>query len=395
MTTPPRTGPEGVPSRALRYAPHAVVASVGYTMFGYAGVPAFYLDALGIEYAAFGLLMSATLLPFVLVQPLAGRLVGRYTTTRLLLWATAVHLVLAVALDLVPTYGALLAVRFLWGSAAGLLVSVGATHIARLYSGGAASSQQGIYGGMITLGGAVGFLTAPEFVAATRGIGVQLGGALLAVPALTVLYRDRGDRSTAPADSSAAAGGSVGSTVTDRTVLLASLFYVAVIGSYITLSTFVTAYFADLGIVGPLNAAVLATATVGRSLGGTVVRYWPVGDAGVVAAATAVAVAGFAGLAFGPPGLALAVLPVVVMLAVSVPFGAVYNVAAEATEREGVALATVIAVGNFAALVLPAVTGAVRDATGDYGGAFLLLGLLNALACAGAGLLVLDRRRGA
>jgi predicted MFS family arabinose efflux permease len=405
-SVPDSTGTDAEPDapRALRYAPHAAVASAGYTVFGYAGVPALYLDRFAIGFTAFGLLMSATLLPFVLVQVPAGRLVGRYTTTRLLLWTTAAHAALALLLDVAPTYESLLGLRFVWGCAAGLLLSVGATHVARLYAGGAATQHQGVYGGMLTLGGAVGFLAAPRFAALANGVGIQAGGALLAVPALVALWRHRDERATAPETTAPPSGPSTGgpsvgsadesalSTVTDRTVLLASLFYVAIIGSYMTLSTFVTAYFEELGVVGPLNALVLVTASAGRALGGAAVHRLPGGDAGLVGGATALAVLGFVGLSAGLTGAVLVALPLVVMLAVSVPFGAVYNVAATATDREGVALATVIAVGNVAALTLPAVTGAVRDATGGYRGAFVLLGLLNALALGGAVVLSLGER---
>lgn len=367
----------------LRYAPHVAVGSVGYTMFAYASVPGYYVGAFDVGYTAFGLLMSATLLPFVLVQFPAGRSLGRHTATRLLLAATGGHAVLAVALDLVSTFPALLALRFLWGVTAGLVVTVGATHVARTHSGVAASRQQGIYGGMLTLGGAVGFLAAPALVGTPDAIGIHAVGGVLALPALAVLWVARDDRTTAPlaADDWTA---SPLSTVTDRTVLLASLCYVAIISSYMTLSTFVTGYFEDLGITGPLNAVVMTTAFVGRAVGGDSVTRLPVGDAGLIAGGTGLAVLGFAALALGPPATALAALPVVVMLAVSVPFGAVYNVAATATSHEGVALATVIAVGNVAALVLPAVTGAIRDATGGYRGAFVLLGVLNGLAVTGA-----------
>ena len=376
---------------SLRYAPHAAVLGVGYTTFGYAGVPALYLDRFDIGFAAFGLLMSATLLPFVLVQPLAGRLVGRLTTARLLLWATAAHAALALVLDAAPSYAVLLGLRFLWGCAAGLLLSVGATHVARLHDGAAATRQQGVYGGMLTLGGAVGFLAAPRLAAAAAGVGIQAGGALLALPAVAALWRYRADRRTAATGTRTADVPAL-SAVLNRAVLLAALFYVAIIGSYMTLSTFVTAYFADAGVTGPLNAAVLATASVGRALGGGAVGRFAVDEAGLVGVTTGVAALGLGGLAVGAGGLLSVALPVAVMLAVSLPFGAVYSVAAGATEREGVALATVIAVGNVAALVLPAVTGALRDATGDYRGAFLLLCALNVLAVGGALLLVAGRR---
>jgi nitrate/nitrite transporter NarK len=78
------------------------------------------------------------------------------------------------------------------------------------------------------------------------------------------------------------------------------------------------------------------------------------------------------------------------MLAVSLPFGAVYAVAARATPRDGAALAVVVAAGNVGSIVLPAATGAARDVTGAYGVGFLALGALNVLALVGV---VVFRRR--
>jgi nitrate/nitrite transporter NarK len=363
---------------------------MGYVMFGYAGVPEFYLGRYGISYASFGLMLSATLLPFVLVQWPASRLVERTTTTRLLIAGTAAHAALAVTVDFAPTFPTALALRFLWGIAAGFVLSVGATHVARLYSGDAASRQQGVYGGMLTLGGAVGFLVAPRLAAATNGVGVHALGALIAIPAAGALYRNRSDRRTAP--SRASSDGSGASVLTNPVVVLASLCYVAAIGSYLTLSAFITSYFEDLGVLGPLNALVLGVATLGRAAGGSAVVGFPVTDPKVIGGASAVAAVGFGALAAGPPGALRVGLPVLVMLAVSVPFGAIYNVAAGATDAEGSALAAVIAIGNLVGLVLPVVTGAVRDATGGYEGAFLLLVGLNALAIGAAVLITRTQR---
>ena len=378
------------PPWGLRVAPHLAVLSMGYVMFGYAGVPAFFIEQYDIGYAAFGLLMSATILPIVLVQWPASRLVERTTAVRALLAATLASAGIALTLDFAPSYEAMLGLRFLWGLAGGISISVGATHVARLYEGAAASRQQGLYGGMVTLGGAVGFLTAPRFVALTDGVGVHALGAVVALPAIGFLWLHQSDRLTAPTTSSNDA--SPFAVATNRGVLLAALCYVAIISSYITLSTFVTAYYDELGVVGPLNVMVLGTATVGRAVGGSAVFRLPVRDGGLIGGATGVAALGFLVLANGTQGPLLVALPFVVMLAVSVPFGAVYNVAASATDAEGVALATVVAVGNAAALVLPAITGAIRDLTAGYGGAFALLGALNAVAV-GAAILLHRRSR--
>ncbi|TKX52605.1 MFS transporter, partial [Halorubrum sp. SP9] len=72
-----------------------------------------------ISYASFGLMLSATLLPFVLVQWPASRLVERTTTTRLLITGTVIQAGLAVTVDFAPTFPVVLGLRFLWGVAAG------------------------------------------------------------------------------------------------------------------------------------------------------------------------------------------------------------------------------------------------------------------------------------
>lgn len=374
----------------LRIAPHLAVVSIGYVMFGYAGVPDFYLSQYDISYASFGLMLSATLLPFVLAQWPASRLVERTTTTRLLITAMVVQAGLALTVDFAPTFPMVLGLRFLWGIVAGLVLSVGATHVARLYNGDAASRQQGVYGGMLTLGGAFGFLITPQLVTTTSGIGIHALGTLIAMPAVGILYLNRSDRLTGPSEATSNDSGA--SVLTNRVVILASLCYVAAIGSYLTLSAFITSYFEDIGIIGPLNALVLGVATLGRTAGGSAVLSFQVTDAKIIAAASSVAVLGFGTLAAAPTGPLRVGLPLIVMLAVSLPFGAIYNVAADATTAEGSALAMVIAVGNLVALVLPVVTGSIRDATGGYEGAFMILVGLNVLALGAATLITRTRQ---
>ena len=374
------------PPLGLRVAPHLAVVSMGYVMFGYAGVPDFYLNQYDISYASFGLMLSATLLPFALVQWPASRLVAWTTTTRLLFVATLSQACLAVIIDFAPTFPAVLGLRLLWGVAAGLLLSVGATHIARLHSGDAATRQQGVYGGMLTLGGALGFLLTPNLVAATNGIGIHGFGMLLAIPAAGILYFNRKEQSTVPSDTTATES----SVLVNPVVILASLCYIAAIGSYLTLSAFITSYFADIGIVGPVNVLVLGVATVGRGVGGSAAVSFPITDPNLIVGASVAAVLGFGLLATGPAVPLRAGLPLMVMLAVSLPFGAIYNIAADAAPSKGSALAMVIAVGNLVGLVLPVVTGSIRDVTGGYEGAFLLLVALNLLAF-GSALLITAR----
>jgi len=363
-------------TRALRYVPHLAAAGVGYVLFAYAAIPSVVVAELGAGYAQLGLLTSAPLLSFALVQPVGGRLLERHPAADVLMWATLAHAGLTVALSVAPAYPVALALRVAWGLAAGLLIGAGATHLARLAEGAAATRQQGVFGGMITLGGAVAFALAPRLAPLVGSSGTQAPGVALAVPAaLALAAMDR--RPTAP--TATAGGGPALSVLANPAVAAAALAYVAIIASYVTLSTFITAYVADLGLVGPLNVLVLLVATAGRAGGGAVLPL-VTSDRRLTAGSLAVATAGFGVLAVGPGPALVAGLPLVAMLAVTAPFGAVYTLAASATDMEGTAIAAVLAAGNLAAVVLPTVAGALRDATGGYGGGFGLLAAVNALA---------------
>ena len=366
--------------RTLRYAAHLAVFAVGYVTFTYSAVPEAVAARYGAGLTTVGLLMSAALVSFVVTQVVADRLVSRNTTTRVLLGLLAVHAVTAVVLDFTTTLAGVLALRVAWGLAGGLILSVGATHVSRLHSGTAATRQQGIYGGMLTLGGATGFLLAEPIVAATGWFGVHALGALFAVPAAGALWVHRGESRTA---SRAVGSPPFRTVLANRAVLVAAFCYVAVIGAYITLSTFVTAYFDDLGVVGPLNAAVLATATLGRAAGGSVADRWALGDRRFVQVTAVAGAAAFLALTVDVRVVALAA-PLLAMVAVSLPFGAVYNLAADATPHDGAALAVVVAAGNVAAVVLPSLTGVVRSSTGSYAAVFALLAALLAAAAVAA-----------
>lgn len=360
--------------------------SVGYTLFAFASVPSVVRERFATSFVSVGLMMSAVLFSFSVVQLPAGRLLDSASSIRVSLGAVAAHGVLSVALDFAPGLASLLALRVAWGLAGGLVLTAGATHFDRLYAGPAATRHQGILGGMVTLGGALAFLTAPVIVRTTGWVGVHAATLPLAVAAAGAFVY--GGRNEAARSRARGHGGSLGLRTLfarpprpGRAVWLAGLCYVAVLGGYITLSTFVASYLSDLGVRGGLDAAILLLASVGRIGGGVVAEEYSAAAARIIVTFLAVAMAGFLGLAV-LSGLALVVLPFVTIIAVSGPFGAVFNTTtavADAGER-GTALSVVIAVGNFAALTLPAVTGFIRDATGGYRAAFGLLAVLCAVA---------------
>jgi len=372
--------------RALRYAPHVAVFAVGYVVFTYAAVPDYVAARYHTGLTGVGFLMSAALVSFVLTQAVADRVGSRWTTTQALLGLLVVHAAFAVVLDLVSSLAAVLVLRFLWGLAGGLVLSLGATHVARINAGESGTRQQGIYGGMLTLGGAFGFLVAKPLVDATGGFGVHALGAAIAVPAFLMLLPYRhGTRTAAESTTDLA----VRRVLRNRTVLVAAFGYAATLGAYITLSTFITSYFTDLGVTGPLNAAVLTMATLGRLFGGGLGVRFGLSDDTVVTLTTAVGAAAFLGLLVDARLVALT-LPLVAMVAICLPFGAVFNLGATATPHQSAALGVVVGLGNVAAVVLPTVTGVLRTETGGYGAVFVLLAAILALAGISAHLVTPD-----
>jgi predicted MFS family arabinose efflux permease len=389
---------DGRPPWLFRYAPHFASMHVGYLVFAYASIPDVFRLRLGVSFADLGLLMSAALGAIVVVQVPAGRLVDRYSASTVLLAGTLASATLAVTLDLAGTFRSLLAARFLWGVAVGVIVTAATTQIARTHRGRSVTVQSGLFAAMTNVGGAVGFLLAPRLVSGALALpvpvslpagGIHTLGVLLAAPTVAGLlaYWGSGAAVTAPSESDRGASdaGATLAVLRDPVVVAAALGNAAVLGSYVTLSTFVTDFYSALGVVLPLNVAVLLFGGAGRAGGGFAVRFAE--DRVVLAASATLATAGFLALAASPGdvlGPALLVLPALTMVAVSLPNGAAYGLAAGSGARHGPALSVVVAAGNTAAVVLPVVAGAIRDATGGYGLAFVVLAAVNVLAVAGA-----------
>lgn len=383
--------------RSLAVAPHVATLSVGYVTYAYTSVPTVVQERYGVSFVAIGLLMSTVLLGIGLVQIPGGRLLDRISTIKGLVWVSAVQGALAITLDFAPSFGALIALRVLWGLASGLVLLTGATHLARLYDGRAAMRQQGIFGGMITVGGAIGLLVAPEIISITGWLGLHGSGAVLAGAAILLTLNGKGN---GKARELAAGHGEEYSIrelfsrppISEHAIWLAGVCYVAVIASYISLSTFISSYFTDLGITARLDVVVFLMASVGRVGGGIFAEAFGADDVRMIVVAMVTAGVAFVGLAT-LSGPVLIVLPLVTIVAISSPFGAVFNVTSDVAddEKSGAALAIVIAMGNFAGLAFPTITGAIRDTTGSYAGAFGLIAVVCVIGAV-AGALVGTRR---
>lgn len=383
------------PHFGIRYGPHLVALSVGYVVFSYAAVPGIIMAEFEVGFTAVGLLMSVVLVSFVGVQTVGGRLVNDRPTLPILLLIAIVSAVLSTVLDLVTSFGALLGLRAVWGLVGGLAVTVCATHISRVYQGATATWHQSLNGGMFTFGGAVAFLLTPRVMEITGWFGLHAISSLIAIPAIVVLWKSRHQsKLTRPRTDSTIEKQSESRSHLEifhnRIVVLAAVCNVATLGAYITLSTFVTAYFDDVGIAGPLNAFALLIASLGRFGGGIAMVRPEIEDGMIIAIASGIGAVSLLVLIAGE-GIFLVILPLFALAAVSLPFGAIFKTTAASATRDATAVAIVVAAGNAGGLALPAITGWIRDTTGGYDGAFAVLALLN-LGAVVAGV-VISRQR--
>jgi hypothetical protein len=155
--------------------------------------------------------------------------------------------------------------------ASGLVLLTGATHLARLYDGRAATRQQGIFGGMLTAGGTIALLGVPEVVVITGWVGLHTIGALIAGAAILFTLHGRRNEYAWELASEHVERRSVRELLCrppmpEPGIWLAGVCYVAIIWGYISLPTFISSFFTDLGITENLDAVVLFITTLALSV---------------------------------------------------------------------------------------------------------------------------------
>ncbi len=190
--------------------------------------------------------------------------------------------------------------------------------------------------------------------------------------------------------SAAARIGSVswGQILRDRVIYLLGLAHSITYGMFAAVTTWLVAYlFQHMGVslqwAGPLSAMLTLTSILGRAFGGLLVEGR---ERSLILACCSLTVITVALLPLAP-GLLLTLLVIMVMgVAVSAPFGAVFTYVSlirgrAATARE---LSTINFLSNIGAFGFPLLIGAILDSTHSYLLAFESLALL-----VGAGLVLL------
>lgn len=173
--------------------------------------------------------------------------------------------------------------------------------------------------------------------------------------------------------------------ITERDAAWFCVFYAVTFGGFVGLASYLSVFYHDeFGIdrvsAGDLTAACVLAASVARPIGGFIADR--LGGSRVLITVFA-AVAAIMALMSHVPPLAPAVgLLFLGMVAMGVGNGAVFQlIGRRFADRIGSITGIVGAFGGLGGFFLPLLVGTMRDATGSYGGGFLLLSL-PAGACA-------------
>jgi NNP family nitrate/nitrite transporter-like MFS transporter len=348
----------------------------------------------GLSTSQVGLLVAAPVLVGGLgripLGLLADRFGGRKVFTALL-----VALLVPVALvALTRSWVSLLGAGLLLGLA-GTSFAVGIPFVAQWFPPERRGLALGIYG-MGNMGTAVAGFVAPRIADA---LGWQvffwLLLPLIALTAICFWFLGRDAVAPKPVGQSLAARFHVFRARPVSWIL--ALFYFVTFGGYVAfgsyLPTFLVGEFLlDFRSAAARAAGFMALATLARPLGGLLADRW--GGAGLLNGAFAgIAVLAIV-LAF-EPGIVLATVAFLsIALLLGLGNGAVFKLVADLFPREaGTVTGVVGAAGALGGFFPPLVMGLVKDATGSYGIAFMLLSEF-ALACVVINLLVLQRHAG-
>lgn len=317
---------------------------------------------------------------------LADRFGGRGVFTALMLF---VLIPLALA-GLTNSYATLLVVAFFLG-VAGSAFAVGVPFVSRWFPPERQGMALGVYG-VGTGGTAIAAQIAPR-LADRFDWRVAFWGfiPMVAAMALVFVLLARDAPGPRPAGSLAARLAPLRRPM----AWVLSLFYFVTFGGFVAISVYLPTYLTDTYALTKSDAAMRASgfvlvAVIARPLGGVLSDRWgapPVLNGVFVVVALLAIVLAF------QPGMALLTVAFLTMAAaLGLGSGAVFKLVPGFFAREtGAVTGLVGAVGGLGGFFPPILMGIVRDATGDYAIAFMLLSEF-ALGCLIINLLVLQRR---
>ncbi len=369
----------------LAFAALAVAAN--FTNYG-AVIPSLRAE-LHASAAQVGLLSTLLYVGIGVTYLLGGLLVDRFGPRRVLCLALLVVAAGGGLLPAVPQLAWVVACRLVVGLGAGVAILAG-SQAARLT--GRAALGQGVFGGAMQAGAAVGLFATPTLVQVAGWRGAFLDWALLALAAsgaCGLLMRPDPPTGRARRHRRLAAAVRSGPLWTLGVVHLATLGIGQAVAPWLAVYLAATYSQLPLARAARLGAAGLLLGTLVRPLGGALISHWHVRHQSLQRAGTLLAVVGMVALALPGqmPWLTAAGL-VLLTVGTTLPYAGVFDQAGRIGEAAalgpGAAQGVVSTISAPASAFGPPLIGLLAERTGSYTTPFAVLTLLGLGGCASA-----------
>ncbi|HUQ16613.1 MAG TPA: MFS transporter [Candidatus Saccharimonadales bacterium] len=358
--------------------------AVGLTYTDQAPLVPLIQAELGITDVQAGLLPTALFLTSIGVMAVGGQLIERTGARTMNGLGVSLALLANLAFAVAPTYPGLLAAKSVGGIASGLAFVGGVRYVAGLYAGGRPHFGQGLYGAGFPLGSALGLQLLPPLALLLGGWRPGLAGSSFILVIATAVWW-----AWAPAVPRTRATGDLRDALGSGTVRWCFVQHAAGFGLSLAIGSWVSVYLlrefgASLVLAGLLGSLLLIAAVVMRSFGGFLIGREHVASLTIMRGAQIANLSGLALLAFPGRPLALALAgAILVGIGVALPYSAVFNTAASSLPGAPAAAQALTGMGGtFGAVIGAPIIGYAVERIG-FSGAWLVVGMLPAVALAG------------
>ena len=367
-----------IPLRIFAICLTSALVAVHYTNYGPL-IPTLIQD-LHISNGQAGLLSTFLFLGLAVMYIPAGILIDRFGQRRILLGASLLLVIGAVLLPLAPNLAVVLLCRFLVGLGSGAAFVAGAGIAASL--GKHSALGQGLYGGSVQVGAALGLLLTPQLLTTVGWRGSFLIWGLLGILSIIAwLFISDGYQQHTRQKMS------VGTALRSRAVWTLGLSHMGTFGLGNAIAAWIAIYLAfnyglPLALAATLGSLALLVGMFCRPLGGILIGRKIIGAIPLLRIGTILGCLGVAFLAIPlhfPPLAFLGMLSIAI--GSTIPYTSVFNEAANLRDvGKGVAQGFVSVISTPTVILGPPLIGFLFQSTHSFTLAFGAIALFDCIA---------------
>jgi predicted MFS family arabinose efflux permease len=359
----------------------ATATAIGFTYAAHGPVLPLISTEFGLADVQAGLISTAIFVSAAATMLLIGNLADRYPAREAVTFGMALTLAGNFASAVAPSYALLLLAKAIGGVGAGFGFLAGIRYIQRRYGGARPHFGQGLYGAGYPLGSAIG---------------------LWAMPPLALLWDWRGAFSVTSVVIALILGAWLAATPVARMARPGNMLdaarclncwwtlvqHAAGFGLVFAAATWITTFLLrefslPLDVSGLLGSLLLLIAVIARPIGGFLVARERVGTLVVMRASQLTILVGIALIALpGRPLVAAVAGVIAVGLGGGLPYSAVFNTGSASLPSAPSAAQGLTALGGLLGTLIGAPAMGYAIQTWSFSSAWLLLGVVSALALA-------------